>query len=479
MTKNATWSMMLTLVSVFFFWGFVAASNDILIPVFKEHLHLEQWQSQLISVAFYVAYTVGSIIYFVLSRSTGGDILNKIGYKNGIALGLVLSACGTLLFYPAAMSASFPLMISGLFIVGLGFSLQQTAANPLAINMGDPMKGSQRLSLAGGINNIGTTIGPVVVSIAIFGSLAPGAKLENLESVKTPYLILGAAFLVVAFLFKISSLPNQIHHEETEQERGSKSQKSTRAISYPQLWMGMIAIFLYVGVEVATASNLPEFMKQKLHVPTDQVSPYVSLFWASLMIGRWSGAVGAFNISKQGRKILSFVLPYVAFGVFMLVNYLANQNLAPFYSYLFVIPLIIIADLLSKGNPARQLVLFSALGIVALLIGILADGMVSAYAFISVGLFCSTLWPCIFTLAIAGLGKKTNDGASFLIMMIMGGGLVSWLQGYLAKDELLGIQWSYLVGVFCFVYLAYYGWRVKSILSKQGIDYDLASSSAH
>src|SRR2546423_12626710 len=164
-------SSLLILISVFFFWGFVAASNDILIPVFKERLNLEQWQSQLISVAFYVAYTVGSIIYFLISKASGGDILNKIGYKNGIAFGLVFSALGTLLFYPAAMSSSFGLFISGLFVVGLGFSLQQIAANPLAINIGNPKKGAQRLSLAGGINNIGTTIGPVLVSFAIFGSL--------------------------------------------------------------------------------------------------------------------------------------------------------------------------------------------------------------------------------------------------------------------------------------------------------------------
>ena len=208
MTINdkTNFSAFLTLISVFFFWGFVAASNDILIPVFKEHLQLEQWQSQMISFAFYVAYTVGSLIYFSLSKVMGGDILNKLGYKNGIALGLVISAIGTLLFYPAAQTSSFFLMISGLFIVGLGFSLQQTAANPLAITIGDPKKGSQRLSMAGGINNIGTTIGPVIVSFAIFGSLAAGAKLENLESVKTPYLILGAAFLIAAVIFKFSSI---------------------------------------------------------------------------------------------------------------------------------------------------------------------------------------------------------------------------------------------------------------------------------
>lgn len=478
-----------TLISVFFFWGFVAASNDILIPVFKEKLNLEQWQSQLISVAFYVAYTVGSIIYFSISKVRGKDLLHTIGYKNGIALGLVTSALGTLLFYPAAQLSSFGLMISGLFIVGLGFSLQQTAANPLVINIGDPRKGSQRLSLAGGINNIGTTIGPVIVSFAIFGSLMPGAKLENLESVKTPYLVLGAAFLIVAALFKYSSLPNHIEHVEKDEPAETdlspissvdyKKAHQRSALSYPQLWLGMIAIFLYVGVEVSTASNLPEFMRQHAGIATDQVAPYVSLFWASLMIGRWTGAIGAFGLKKGASKLMNFILPYAAFGVFLLVNYIASHDLRPFYMYAFVIIAVIIADLVSRGNPARQLMIFSALGITSLLIGILADGIISVYAFISVGLFCSTLWPCIFTLAIAGLGKRTNDGSGFLIMMIMGGGLVSWLQGYLAADHLLGIQFSYVVGIACFIYLAFYGWRAKQILIKQGIDYDATLSGGH
>ncbi len=475
MNQNSTGKSALpVLISVFFFWGFVAASNDILIPVFKEKLNLEQWQSQLISVAFYVAYTVGSLIYFMVSKATGGDLLNKIGYKNGIAFGLVFSALGTLLFYPAAMTSSFGLMIAGLFVVGLGFSLQQIAANPLVINIGDPKKGSQRLSLAGGINNIGTTIGPVIVSLAIFGSLKAGAKLDNLESVKTPYLILGAAFLIVAVIFKFSNLPNKLVHEEDDTKTSSSFSSSIRksAIHYPQLWLGMIGIFVYVGVEVSTASNLPEFMRQHLHTSTDQVAPYVSLFWASLMIGRWTGAVGAFDLKSGTKKILGFVLPYAAFGVFLLVNLLAGHDLTPFYLYLVVIIAIIIANMVSKGNPARQLLIFSTLGITSLLIAILADGMVSVYAIISVGLFCSTLWPCIFTLAIAGLGKYTNDGSRLLIMMIMGGGLISWLQGFLAKEQLLGIQWSYLTGIVCFAYLAFYGWRVKQILKQQGIDYD-------
>lgn len=471
----------LTLISVFFFWGFVAASNDILIPVFKEKLHLEQWQSQMISFAFYVAYTVGAIIYYLISRSSGGDILNRIGYKNGISLGLLISAIGTLLFYPAAQTASFPLMISGLFIVGLGFSLQQTAANPLAIVMGDPRKGSQRLSLAGGINNVGTTIGPLLVSFAIFGSIASGgSSVASIESIKTPYLILGAAFIIVAIIFKFSSIPNKIHsvNDDEKSEIPVASERKS-ALKYPQLVLGMIAIFVYVGVEVATASNLPEFMKQHAGISTDGVAPYVSLFWASLMIGRWTSAAGAFDVKRGVRVILNFLMPYIAFGVFLMVNKIANHDVTPFYIYAFVILTLILADILSRGNPARQLLIFSLVGITALFIGMLSSGMVSVYAFISVGLFCSTLWPCIFTLAIAGLGKHTNQGSGFLIMMIMGGGFISLLQGVLSSDNLLGIQWSYLVGVACFAYLAFYAWKVKRILNTQGIDYDVKVEGGH
>jgi FHS family L-fucose permease-like MFS transporter len=466
------------LISVFFFWGFVAASNDILIPVFKEKLHLEQWQAQLISVAFYVAYTVGSLIYFLISSISGKDILNRIGYKNGIALGLVISAIGTLLFYPAAETASFGLMISGLFIVGLGFSLQQTAANPLAIVMGDPKKGSQRLSLAGGVNNIGTTLGPLLVSFAIFGSIHADSAALDISSVKVPYLILGLAFIIAALIFKFSSIPDIKHDEKQENLVDSAVPSRKSALAYPQLWLGMIAIFVYVGVEVSTAGNLAEFMRQKLGTPSNMVSPYISLFWASLMVGRWTSSVGSFNINEKLKFPLKFIVPYLAFGFFLLVNKIADHDLSPFYLYAAIILILIIADLVTKGNPSRQLLIFSILGILALLTGMLSSGMVSVYAFISVGLFCSTLWPCIYTLAIAGLGKHTPSGSSFLIMMICGGGIISWLQGYLSDNRFLGIQWSYLVGVGCFAYLAFYAWKSKKILADQGIDFDKAAESA-
>lgn len=358
-------SALLTLITVFFFWGFVAASNDILIPVFKEKLHLEQWQSQMISLAFYVAYTVGSIIYFVISKTGDGDILNKYGYKNGIAAGLILSALGTLLFYPAAETASFYLMITGLFIVGLGFSLQQIAANALVVALGDPKTGAQRLSLTGGVNNFGTTIGPLLVSLAIFGSVSAKTQEASISAVKFPYLILGALFLVVAVIFKFSSVPDKIHSitddvvESPEEDTivlVAKEKKS--ALDYTQLALGMIAIFVYVGVEVSTASNLPEFMKEKLNTPTGSIAPFISLYWASLMIGRWTASVGAFNLSDGMKKLLGVVTPYIAFGVFLAVNRIAQHDVTPFYIYAFVIMVLIAADYLSKGNPARQLLIF-------------------------------------------------------------------------------------------------------------------------
>lgn len=482
MSQPTKWSQFGTLVTVFFFWGFVAASNDILIPVFKKAFDLSQAQSQMVSLAFYVAYTVGSLIYFGISKLIGNDLLNKIGYKNGIALGLIISAIGTLLFYPAANNASFTLMITGLFIVGLGFSLQQIAANPLAIVIGDPKSGSQRLNMAGGINNFGTTIGPLLVSFAIFGSVANGSTEASIESVKTPYLILGVAFVMVAIFFKFSSIPNKIDLENVAAEEAESADKvlhRSSAFSYPQLILGMIGIFVYVGVEVSTASNLPEYMKQHMNISTDKIAPFVSLYWASLMMGRWTGAVGAFDVSMGAKKMLNFLMPYLAFGVFLSVNAIAQHDISMFYVYGFVILVMIAGDILSKGNPARMLLIFSGLGITALIIGMFTTGMLSVFAFTSVGLFCSTLWPCIFTLAVAGLGKHTNQGSSLLVMMIMGGGIISYLQGVIAADDLLGIQYSYIMGVLCFAYLAFYAIRSKAILKSQGIDYDVKVSGSH
>ena len=484
MTQQTRWSQFLVLITVFFFWGFVAASNDILIPVFKNAFSLSQAQSQWVSLAFYVAYTVGSLVYFFTSKAIGADVLNRIGYKNGICLGLVISALGSLLFYPAANTGSYGLMLSGLFVVGLGFSLQQIAANPLAIVMGNPATGAQRLTMAGGVNNFGTTIGPLLVSFAIFGSVTAGGTEASIEAVKIPYLVLGGAFVLVALFLRFSSVPNKIDLEGVaadEAEDASKLVHKGSAFAYPQLVLGMIAIFVYVGVEVSTISNLPAYLELPvaeggLGVETALIAPFVSLYWASLMIGRWAGAAGAFDAGLNTRRMLTVLLPYLAFGVFLAVNAIARHEISHFFLYAFVIVLMIIATFASRGNPARMLLYFALCGIAALLIGMFTTGMTSVVAFISVGLFCSTMWPCIFALAITGLGKHTNEGSSLLIMMIMGGGIVSWLQGWIA--DMYGIHYSFAVGVACFAYLAFYAMRTVRILKAQGIDLDKLTAQA-
>ncbi len=509
MNKKTNWSQFGTLITVFFFWGFVAASNDILIPVFKKAFDLSQLQSQLVAMAFYVAYTVGSLIYIAVSKAIGGDLLSKTGYRNGIAIGLTISAIGTLLFYPAANTASFTLMLTALFIVALGFSLQQIAANPLAIVIGDPQTGSQRLSMAGGVNNFGTTIGPLLVSFAIFGAVGTGNTEASITDVKTPYLVLGVAFILVAIFFKFSSIPDQIDTEpepalDIEESPTFKADNAVRnvpaktgALQYPQLILGMIGIFIYVGVEVATASNLPEYLHEHLEIlngqyvakslhlagakefTNDLIAPFISLYWASLMMGRWSNSADAFDVSAGAKKVLSFIMPYIAFIIYLVVNTIAKHDVTPFYIYAFLILVMIAGNVMSKGNPATMLLIFSGFGIVALIIGMLTTGLVSVFAFVSVGLFCSTLWPCVFTLGVAGLGRFTNQGSSYLIMMIMGGGFIAALQGYLASDKLLGIQYSYIVGVVCFLYLAFFAVRAKSILRSQGIDYDKPVAAGH
>jgi FHS family L-fucose permease-like MFS transporter len=464
-TKQPTnWSALSIVISLFFFWGFVAASNSMLIPLFREKLQLSQTQAQLVDLAFYIAYFVGSMIYLLVGRSMGQDPLNKIGYKRGVIIGLLISAFGMALFYPATQIESYAFMLSALFTVGLGFSLLQTAAQPFAIALGDPSSGAQRLNLAGGINNFGTTIGPVIFSYAIFGALSESAPTDDvsIQSLQAPYLTLGALFLLLALLFKVSKLPVIVSDEKIEQGYG--------VLKYPQLTLGMLAIFLYVGVEVAMASNLGEYLKVHENLSSSEISHYVSLFWASLMVGRWSAAVAAFNPSKTWALILKVLVPYIAFGVYILVNTMRGSDVSDLYDYAVCIAIMIVVNFLSQDRPARQLMLFALLGIAFISVGLLADGKMTLYCFLAGGLCCSVLWPCIFTLAISGLGKYTSQGSAFLVAMIMGGALVPVLQGFIADK--IGIKESYFIAILCFGYLAWYGFKVARILRSQGIDFE-------
>jgi FHS family L-fucose permease-like MFS transporter len=590
-----------TLITVFFFWGFIAAGNSIFIPFCKSYFSLDQFQSQLVDFAFYTAYYVGALLLFALGDLSGKDIVGKWGYKKSIVYGLLFSALGAGAMIVAVEASVYAGMLVGLFIVALGFSLQQTAANPFAILLGDPKTGASRVNLGGGINSFGTTIGPIVVALALFGTAASISdeqiKALELSKVVLLYIGVGLLFIAAAALFYFSKkVPSGIANEPMEKankalrtlvimtillavmftpvfqsynsdeakkivkieksispttdkindyvdllvkskhnEKLSVSERQLEiskieseiaklnteikpqtdeikeiklplekyrmywlsgallvvlcgllfsytsaqkksdgwgAMQYPQLVLGMLAIFTYVGVEVAIGSNLGELLKLKEFggLMSSELAPYISMYWGSLMIGRWAGAISVFNLQGAKKTIALVIVPLIAFGIILGVNILSGKDMKPLYYYVFCVLIQIGAFFLSKDKPARTLTIFGTFGVIAMLIGLFSTGTVAIYAFLAGGLACSIMWPSIFSLSIIGLGKYTSQGSAFLVMMILGGGIIPPIQGKLS--DIIGIHQSYIIAVVCFAYLTLFAILVKGLLKKQNIDVD-------
>lgn len=552
--KPTNYSALFTLVGVFFFWGFIAASNGVFIPFCKSKFELSQFQSQLIDSAFYFAYYIGAFLLFILSIGVKKDFLNSWGYRNGIVYGLMISVVGAFLMFPALASNQFAYILAALFIIGLGFSLQQTAAQPFAISLGDESTGSNRLNLAGGINSFGTTIGPIIFALALLGTTTLDESLIkslSLSTVQWLYVIIGLAFLLAATLFKFSKrLPDNrfdatieneskatglisfitvvlvivlamIFHQNTGADVdhqssqalwlmiigigtlvigllsatyfSKKDEKGWGAFKYPQLILGMLAIFIYVGTEVTIQSNLGEYLKHldfsnflSTNAGTDYptyvkmleskevdgfwtaMTPMlISLYWGSLMIGRWAGAISVFNLSSKGKRLALIVVPYIAFLVILGSNFLAgvsSKEISHILPYAGVILIQIIGFYFGQDQPAKTLKIFGFLGIAAMLTGIFTTGSVSVFAFVSGGLFCSVMWPVIFSLSLQGLGKFTSQGSAFLVMMILGGAFLPPLQGKIA--DMVDITSSYWVPVVGFAYLALFAILVPKVTRK-------------
>ncbi|MGC6433105.1 MAG: MFS transporter, partial [Crocinitomicaceae bacterium] len=247
-----------------------------------------------------------------------------------------------------------------------------------------------------------------------------------------------------------------------------KSKKNTLgwgAMQYPQLVLGMIAIFVYVGVEVAVGSNLGELLKQKDFGGYDssQIAPFISMYWGSLMIGRWSGSINAFDLSVKTKQILRFLVPLIAFGIILGVTSVVGYNVKTLYWYVLCVLIQIVAFYVAGDKPIRTLFIFGILGVLAFIVGLTSSGMTAIYAFLSVGLFCSIMWPCIFSLSLAGLGKYQAQGSGFLVMMILGGAIIPPIQGKLS--DIIGIQSSFFIGMFCMAYIVFFAYRVKKLIN--------------
>ncbi|SFB81733.1 MFS transporter, FHS family, L-fucose permease [Parapedobacter composti] len=434
-----------TLTTLFFMWGFITCMNDILIPHLKELFQLSYFQAMLVQFAFFGAYFIGSVIYFAVSYIYG-DPINKIGYKGGIIIGLLISAVGCLLFYPAEILAIYNMFLLALFTLGLGFTLLQISANPYVAILGPPEGASSRLNLAQAFNSLGTTIAPVLGGYLIFEFFAQGGEITP-EATKVPYLIFGLLFVLLAVLVSLIRLPRF----QAEELGGGK----LGALAFPQLRGGVLGIFFYVGAEVAIGSLIISFIGQpEIMGVGEQIGKnYLSLYWGGAMIGRFLGAISLNDRLAGAKKAIYMVL--AAAAVFSVIYAIVDLSFTQISVFLLFILLNFAAFAIGRSVAARTLMVFALVNIVLILATVLGTGSWAMWTLLAVGLFNSIMWSNIFTLAINGLGVHTSQGASLLVMGILGGALIPLFQGWLA--DTIGLKPSFIIPAICYAYIAGYG----------------------
>lgn len=385
------------MLSLFFLFGFVTVMNDILVPHLKGLFQLDNFKSSLVQTAFFGAYFLFSL--------PAGALLQKTGYKNGIVLSLGVVALGLLCFLPASYWVSWPLFLTALFIIGSGITVLQVAANPYISKLGSPQGAASRLNMAGFLNSLATTIGPQLGGYFIL-SQENASIIEKAEAVRIPYLGLAAFVLLLSLIIYKLNLP-EISEEETQNLEGKAPESSSKsALAFPNLVAGLPALFLYVGAEVTIGSLLIGFLAtpEMGAMPASDAKNYVSAYWFCAMVGR----LGGYFITE-------------------------------------------------KFSISSSLAVAALLALALTLIAVAASGSIALFALIGIGLAHSVMWPCIFPMAIKGLGPATRQGSALLIMMIVGGALLPPLQGWLA--DAYGYAISFLLLALCYLYIG--GYAIK------------------
>jgi MFS transporter, FHS family, L-fucose permease len=389
-SRNYTVPLIL-MVSLYFGIGFITALNDILVPHFKDLFHLTNVTALLVQFCFFGAYFVMSV--------PSGWIVGKIGYKSGIVVALSVMGLGLLVFLPASVVIFYPLFLFALFVVGSGLALLQVAINPYIGALGSPETASSRLNLAGGFNSIATTIAPRVGAAFIF--IAAGASAAQLaHSVRMPYVILATCAFTMAIVTAFVQLPDVI------EKGGAESKSDGSAWKFSHLRLGALAIFFYVGAEVAIGSIMITYLSQPSMggLSHEAAARYVSLYWGGAMAGRFIGFVA-----------------------------------------------------LRKVRAQRALAFVSLVAAVLIGVAIATHGHVAMWAVVSCGLFNSVMWPCIFPLSVNGLGRFTSQGSGILITMVVGGAVIPEIQGFLS--DTVGYQRSFAIVLLCYVYIFFFAIR--------------------
>ncbi|MCB0650285.1 MAG: sugar MFS transporter [Saprospiraceae bacterium] len=459
----------LFLSSLFFMWGFITVTNDILINTFKGIFDLTAPQRSLVQSAFFGAFFIISLIYFLLSTSTGRDPINRIGYKNGMAISLAVCGMGCLMFYPAAHFHSYAFFLSALFVLASGVTLLQICANPYATILGPPESASSRLNRAQGLNSLGTTLGPLVGTILIYQVFSKGNV--DVNSVSDTYVLYGFVFLGMALFTFTRKMPTFKNTEIIE--------KGLAVLKNRHLFLGVLAIFFYVGSEVAVGSWVVEFIRSDkiMGLGEAEASYFLSYFWGGLMIGRLLAGISLnneFSVKQKAIRmaiysITTFFLIYVVTAIKFEEGHFTLRFLefSKISLYLLLMVINYSAFFITFNKPARALVVFSLINAVLISVAILGSGHLAFWCLLGSGLFFSVGWSNIFSLAIRGLGKLTSQGSSLLVMAIVGGAVLPGIQSFIIEG--FGVQISFLIPLLGMIYLIFYGlngYKSKSELKK-------------
>ncbi|GAB3229069.1 sugar MFS transporter [Hymenobacter seoulensis] len=393
-------SALAAVTTLFFLWGFITCLNDILIPYLKVVFQLSYTQANLINFCFFGAYFLVSI--------PAGKLVAKVGYKRGMLIGFGVAAIGAYLFYPAAAQRAYGLFLGALFVLASGITILQVAANPYVAILGPPESASARLTLTQAFNSLGTYLAPKIGAVLILSQLpkvvneTTAASLD-VTAVQTPYLVIGTVLLVISLLLSRVNLPQIAHTAEDTVTTGSGAGS---AWNYRHLVFGVVGIFAYVGAEVAIGSHIVNYLglPDVMGLNEEQAGSQVANYWFAAMVGRFAGAY-----------------------------------------------------LLGKISPGKLLA-FNAVGaIVLVLISINTTGAVAMWSLLAVGLMNSLMYPTIFTLAVAGLGRHTEQASGLLCTAIVGGAVIPLLFGVIADHSTLRL--ALLVPAACYLYIMWYGLR--------------------
>lgn len=392
----------LTIVTtLFFMWGFLTSLNDILIPHLKSIFDLDYARAMLVQFAFFSAYFLFSLPW--------ARFVNRVGYHRTMVVGLLTMACGAFLFLPAASSASYALFLTALLILAAGITGLQVAANPYVDLLGTPETASSRLNLTQAFNSLGTTVAPKIGGLLILtavplaaAQLAPQAlhayRVQEADSVRLPYTVIGVALVLLAILIGVSKLP------EIPAALSRPGEEIKDSIwRHPNLLYGAIGIFTYVGAEVSIGSFLVNYfgLPQIAALPAKTAAGFVSFYWGGAMVGRFLGAA-----------------------------------------------------LLRRFKPQSLLALCATLAAILVTFSMLSDGRAAMWSILAVGFFNSIMFPTIFTLGVAELGPLTGNGSGLLNMAIVGGAILPLIQGVIA--DRIGLHHAFFVPVICYLFILFY-----------------------